>query len=170
MRLDPAFAYAEPPSSWPLPREEFLTLAPGSDRLPVELFQILKNDAVESAALNMQYALSMQYAGSRQSPWRDPGQPSRRLNNIPSFIRQNINMKPELLQFTHRLMMIPVCILGLWSRADVLLRLFPNWDFRCAVSWVFQCCLSLDVGQNLIWWYCLYCFYFSFPLMLVYWK
>jgi len=49
-----------------LPREEFLTLAPGSDRLSVELFQTLKDDAVESAALNMQYALSMQYAGSRQ--------------------------------------------------------------------------------------------------------
>ena len=31
-------------------------LAPGSDRIPVELFQILKDDAVESAALNMQYA------------------------------------------------------------------------------------------------------------------
>ena len=30
--------------------------APGSDRIPVELFQILKDDAVESAALNMQYA------------------------------------------------------------------------------------------------------------------
>ena len=27
--------------------------APGSDRIPVELFQILKDDAVESAALNM---------------------------------------------------------------------------------------------------------------------
>ena len=39
---------------------EFLTLAPSSDRIPVELFQILKDDAVESAALNMQYA------GSRQ--------------------------------------------------------------------------------------------------------
>ena len=34
--------------------------APCSDRIPVELFQILKDDAVESAALNMQYA------GSRQ--------------------------------------------------------------------------------------------------------
>ena len=33
-----------------------LTLAPGSDRILVELFQILKDDAVESAALNMQYA------------------------------------------------------------------------------------------------------------------
>ena len=48
-----------------MPREEFLTLAPGSDRIPVELFQILKDDAVESAALNMQYAFNMQYAGSR---------------------------------------------------------------------------------------------------------
>ena len=37
-------------------------LAPGSDRIPVELFQILKDDAVESAALNMQYA------GSRHLP------------------------------------------------------------------------------------------------------
>ena len=36
------------------------SLAPSSDRIPVELFQILKDDAVESAALNMQYA------GSRQ--------------------------------------------------------------------------------------------------------
>ena len=47
---------------------ELLTLAPGSDRIPVELFQILKDDAVESAALNMQYALYMQYAGSRHLP------------------------------------------------------------------------------------------------------
>src|SRR5574337_1149733 len=31
--------------------------APSSDRIPVELFQILKDDAVESAALNMQYAI-----------------------------------------------------------------------------------------------------------------
>ena len=38
--------------------------APGSDRIPVELFQILKDHAVESAALNMQYVLNMQYAGS----------------------------------------------------------------------------------------------------------
>jgi len=39
----------------------------GSDRIPVELFQILKDDAVQSAALNMQYALDMQYAGSRRT-------------------------------------------------------------------------------------------------------
>jgi len=30
MRLDPAFAYVEPPSSWPLPWAEYLTLAPNS--------------------------------------------------------------------------------------------------------------------------------------------
>ena len=38
------------------------TLAPSSDRILVELFQILKDDAVESAALNMQYAICTQYA------------------------------------------------------------------------------------------------------------
>ena len=47
--------------------------APGSDRILVELFQILKDNAVESAALNIQYALNMQYAGSRHFsnilPW-----------------------------------------------------------------------------------------------------
>ena len=36
--------------------------APGSDRIPAELFQILKDDAVESAALNIQYAICTQYA------------------------------------------------------------------------------------------------------------
>ena len=40
--------------------------ASGGDGIPDELFQILKDDAVESAALNTQYALNMQYAGSRQ--------------------------------------------------------------------------------------------------------
>ena len=43
---------------------ELLTLAPGSDRIPVELFQILKDDAMESAALNMQYAICRLPAGS----------------------------------------------------------------------------------------------------------
>ena len=42
--------------------------ASGGDGIPAELFQILKDDAVESAALNMQYALNIQYAGSRQLP------------------------------------------------------------------------------------------------------
>ena len=46
LRLDPAFAYAEPPSSRPLPRAECLTLAPGSDRILVELFQILTQYAI----------------------------------------------------------------------------------------------------------------------------
>ena len=36
--------------------------APGSDRIPVELFQIMKDDAEESAARNMQYAICTQYA------------------------------------------------------------------------------------------------------------
>ena len=31
LRLDPAFAYVEPPSSWPLSRAEYLTLAPNKD-------------------------------------------------------------------------------------------------------------------------------------------
>ena len=52
-----------------MPRAECLTLAPGSDRILVELFQILKDDAVESAALNMQYALYMQYAGSQHNKY-----------------------------------------------------------------------------------------------------
>ena len=40
----------------------------GGDRIPVELFQILKDDAVKvlHSICNMQYALNMQYAGSRQ--------------------------------------------------------------------------------------------------------
>ena len=32
------------------------------DGIPAELFQILKDDAVESAALNRQYAICTQYA------------------------------------------------------------------------------------------------------------
>ena len=52
---------------------EFLTLAPGSDRIPVELFQILKDDAVESAALNMQYASSRQDLGLIPAFGRSPG-------------------------------------------------------------------------------------------------
>ena len=30
LRLHPAFVYVEPPSSWPLPRAEYLTLAPNN--------------------------------------------------------------------------------------------------------------------------------------------
>ena len=36
LRLDSAFVYVKPPSSWPLPRVEYLTLAPNI--LPVLLF------------------------------------------------------------------------------------------------------------------------------------
>ena len=36
LRLDPAFAYVEPPSSWPLSRAEYLTLAPN-----IEVFSSL---------------------------------------------------------------------------------------------------------------------------------
>ena len=41
--------------------------AHGDDGIPVELFQILKDDAVKvlHSICNMQYALNMQYAGSR---------------------------------------------------------------------------------------------------------
>ena len=68
--IPPAFVYAEPPSSWPLSWAEFITLAPGSDRIPVELFQVLKDDAVGSAAFNMQYAICTQYAICRlQAEW-----------------------------------------------------------------------------------------------------
>ena len=34
LRLDPAFAYVEPPSSWPLPRAKCLTLAPNTRDSP----------------------------------------------------------------------------------------------------------------------------------------
>ena len=54
---------------------ELLTLAPGSDRIPVELFQILKDDAVESAALNMQYAICTQYAICRLPAGEGNGTP-----------------------------------------------------------------------------------------------
>jgi len=75
LRLDPAFAYTEPLSSRPLSWVELLTLAPGSDRILVELFQILKDDAVESAALNMQYA------GSRQLVMPEGNNSEKKLKN-----------------------------------------------------------------------------------------
>ena len=49
--------------------------APSSDRILVELFQILKDDALESAALNMQYAGSQQQPTlvclPGESPWTE---------------------------------------------------------------------------------------------------
>ena len=62
-------------------------LAPSSDRILVELFQILKDDAVESAALNMQYAICTQYAICRL-PAMTPHNP---LPDFGSFLKQ-----PEL--------------------------------------------------------------------------
>ena len=87
LRLDPAFAYVEPPSSWPLSWVELLTLAPGSDRIPVELFQILKDDAVESAVLNMQ--ICTQYAICRL-PASNQGFP-RTLKSFPSNLQSTAN-------------------------------------------------------------------------------
>ena len=57
------------PSLLPLSWAEVLTLAQGSDRIPAELFQILKEDAVESAALNMQYAGSQQTTEHEMAGW-----------------------------------------------------------------------------------------------------
>src|SRR5574340_1427720 len=61
------------------------SLAPSSDRIPVELFQILKDDAVESAALNMQYAICTQYAICRLTAVGESGletdRKSTRLNS-----------------------------------------------------------------------------------------
>ena len=56
LRLDPAFAYAEPPSSLPLPRAEFLTLAPGING-------ILDNFFVPSLQ-NLTCTLQLQYPKS----------------------------------------------------------------------------------------------------------
>ena len=47
--------------------------ASGGDGIPVELFQILKDDAVESAALNRQYAICTQYAICRLTAVRESG-------------------------------------------------------------------------------------------------
>ena len=43
--------------------------ASGGDGIPLELFQILKDDAVKvlHSICNLQYALNMQYAGSWQN-------------------------------------------------------------------------------------------------------
>ena len=77
---------------------EFLTLAPGSDRIPVELFQILKDDAVESAALNMQYAIYTQYAIC----WLPAGSSafSKTSLNIWNFT-VHVLLKPGLENFGH---------------------------------------------------------------------
>ena len=86
---------------------ELLTLAPSSDRIPVELFQILKDDAVESAALNMQYA------GSRHSCFfDDPADFGNLISGSSAFPKANLNiwkftihvlLRPELMNFEHYL-------------------------------------------------------------------
>ena len=95
----------------------------------------------------------------------------------------SINIKPGL-QFGHRFMMISVCLCpGIMSGNPELqsLKSHPRirhtaWDtFPIGtpdVLWhgTSQHWVSLDVGQNLIWWCILCCFYFSFVLMLVYWE
>ena len=92
----------------------------------------------------------------------------------------SINMKPGL-HFGDRLMMPSVCLCpGIRSRNPELQswKSHPQsghaaWDsFPVGTSdllWhrTSQCCLSLDVGQNPIWWCILCSFYFSFLLMLV---
>ena len=45
LRLDPAFAYVEPPSSWPLPWAEYLTPAP--NRREPETFSVYTDTDVE---------------------------------------------------------------------------------------------------------------------------
>ena len=56
-------------------------LAPSSDRILVELFQILKDDAVESAALNMQFAMCTQYAICRLPALGTVGQITEKVIN-----------------------------------------------------------------------------------------
>ena len=93
----------------------------------------------------------------------------------------SIKVKPGL-QFAHRLMMISVWVLGLQAEPELqslkshLQIGCPAWDlFPAGTPDVLghgtsQRYLSLDVDQNLVWWRVFCCFYFSFLLMLVYWK
>ena len=48
LRLDPTFVYAEPPSSWPLPWVEFLTLAPSIPIQVNSIIYILKENPLQS--------------------------------------------------------------------------------------------------------------------------
>ena len=64
-------------------------LAPGSDRIPVELFQILKDDAVESATLNMQYAGSRQSGSFQMSQFFTSGGQNIGLSASASVLRMN---------------------------------------------------------------------------------
>ena len=63
-------------------------LAPGSDRIPVELFQILKDDAVESAALSMHMPapcrLPFPSPGDLPDPGIKPTSPALQADSLPS--------------------------------------------------------------------------------------
>ena len=72
LKLDPALRM---PSLLPhdLCHGRSSSLAPSSDRILVELFQILKDDAVESAALNMPANLENSAVGGQSEvlrPWQ----------------------------------------------------------------------------------------------------
>ena len=81
--------------------------APGSDRIPVELFQIMKDDAEESAARNMQYAICTQYAIC----WLPaPVDVSNLISGSSAFSKTSLNiwkfmvhvlLKPGLKNFKH---------------------------------------------------------------------
>ena len=96
----------------------------------------------------------------------------------PGIISRDPDIKPGL-QFSHRLMMISVCLHpGIISR-DPVFEVSPTklpWETfpigNPDVLWLgtSQHCLSLDIGQKTTWWCSLCSFYFSFLLMLVYWK
>ena len=66
LRLDPAFACAEPPSSWPLPWAELLLPAVIEFQLSYSRSWKMMLWKVLHSICNLQYALNMQYAGSRQ--------------------------------------------------------------------------------------------------------
>src|SRR5574340_188306 len=77
--------------------------APSSDRIPVELFQILKDDAVESAALNMQYAICTQYAICRLTAVGESGHRTRKGQCLPQSQRRavlkNVQTTGQLCSF-----------------------------------------------------------------------
>ena len=99
----------------------------------------------------------------------------------------SINRKPEL-QFAHRLMALLVCGLGFTSSNPKLQSLeshpspmkrtcslgpFPNWDSRCAVTRDFRKLFKSgcwEKKKNPIWWCILCSLFFSFLLILSYWK
>ena len=81
--------------------------APGSDRIPVELFQIMKDDAEESAARNMQYAICTQYAICRLLA---PVDVSNLISGSSAFSKTSLNiwkfmvhvlLKPGLKNFEY---------------------------------------------------------------------